>query len=80
MGLDSRLAEGELLGDLGVAQAAGQKPEHVEFPGGEMGQFATYQRGGRALEGEAFQEPARGGGRAGRHQSDHPDGCGVVFG
>jgi len=45
VGLDGGVAEGELGGDLGVAQAAGQQPQHVEFAGGEVGQLAARQRG-----------------------------------
>ena len=45
MGLNCCLAEGQLLGKLGVAQAAGQQPQNIEFSGGEAGQFTTHQRG-----------------------------------
>jgi len=45
MGLDGRVAEGEPGGDLGVAQAPGQQPQHVELAGGEVGQLAARQRG-----------------------------------
>lgn len=45
VGLDRRLAEGQLRRKFGVAQAAGEQPQDVEFPGGEMGQSAAHQRG-----------------------------------
>ena len=49
VGLDGRLAEGQLRREFGVAQAAGQQPQHLEFPRGQLGQVAVPGgRGGRA--------------------------------
>ena len=55
---------------LGVAQAAGEQPQHVEFPGGEMGQVAAHQRGSevwkanrstslRVMDGASSASPER---------------------
>src|SRR5829696_3441459 len=37
--LDGRLAEEELLGDLGVRAAAGEQPQHVDLAGGQLRQL-----------------------------------------
>ena len=65
--LDGAGAEVEVLGDLGVGQAAGDQGEHLPFPVGDAVQGAG-QRGGRLMTGVAAIAEVRlkGGSRCGQ--------------
>jgi hypothetical protein len=71
----------QLGGQLGVAQPAGQQPQHLGLARGERGQVAVQGGGVRGAPGEAFHQAA--GDRRGQQGvagADHPDGGHQVLG
>src|SRR4051794_31076037 len=63
VGLDGRVADDELRGDLGVGVAAGDELEYLELARGEFLQAGGVRVGRGGAAEEAFDEPAgdRGG-------------------
>lgn len=56
VGLDRRLSDDDLRGDLGVGAAADQQPEHCAFSLGELGQ-PRRRRAARSPVGELLDHP-----------------------
>src|SRR5579872_2268025 len=57
--LDGGLAERQLRGELGVAQAAGEQPQHLKLPGGQARQVTVHHRLDGRVRCEPLDEPAR---------------------
>ena len=58
VGLDRRLGDDQLGGDLGVREAAGDELEDLELAGGELVEAGRGRAGGRAGARELLDQPA----------------------
>ena len=56
VGLDRAFLHDQPFGDLGVGQALGHQPEHVELPAGQLAEDRGYGAGGPDGAGEAADE------------------------